>query len=166
MPLPAPAYYRGPMRCLPPGSDVVEACSITFSLIVLRDSAQHDVAGTSPHPRAQCFDRRDRRRRAGPGARDEQLYKSDRGLSMRDSFGGPTIRSPAPDCSRRRPATASMSTFRGSRRTLAAPLSRPLHPSVTLENLVAQSDAVGIRITGGSAYGSALAVHDSSQTAF
>jgi hypothetical protein len=37
-------------------------------------------------------------------------------------------------------------------------------PSVTLENLVAQSDAVGIRITGGSAYGSALAVHDSSQT--
>jgi hypothetical protein len=37
-------------------------------------------------------------------------------------------------------------------------------PSVTLENLVAQSNTVGIRITGGSAYGSALAVHDSSET--
>jgi parallel beta-helix repeat protein len=37
-------------------------------------------------------------------------------------------------------------------------------PSVTLENLVAQSNGVGIRINGGSAYGSALAVHDSSRT--
>ncbi len=37
-------------------------------------------------------------------------------------------------------------------------------PSVTLENLVAQSNAVGIQINGGSAYGSALAVHDSSRT--
>jgi hypothetical protein len=37
-------------------------------------------------------------------------------------------------------------------------------PSVTLENLVAQSNNVGIRITGGSAYGSALAVHNSSLT--
>jgi hypothetical protein len=37
-------------------------------------------------------------------------------------------------------------------------------PSVTLENVVAQSNTVGIRITGGSAYGSALAVHDSSET--
>ncbi|MFZ1119670.1 MAG: hypothetical protein WAN81_05495, partial [Candidatus Binataceae bacterium] len=34
-------------------------------------------------------------------------------------------------------------------------------PSATLENLVAQSNSVGIRINGGSAYGSALAVHDS-----
>lgn len=37
-------------------------------------------------------------------------------------------------------------------------------PSVTLENLVAQSDGIGIQINGGSAYGSALAVHDSSRT--
>jgi hypothetical protein len=37
-------------------------------------------------------------------------------------------------------------------------------PSATLENLVAQSNSVGIRITGGSAYGSALAVHNSSVT--
>jgi hypothetical protein len=37
-------------------------------------------------------------------------------------------------------------------------------PSTTLENLVAQSNSVGIRITGGSAYGSALAVHNSSLT--
>lgn len=37
-------------------------------------------------------------------------------------------------------------------------------PSVTIENLVSQSNAVGIRIIGGSAYGSALAVHDSSLT--
>jgi hypothetical protein len=37
-------------------------------------------------------------------------------------------------------------------------------PSATLENLVAQSNSVGIRITGGSAYGSALAVHNSSLT--
>ncbi len=34
-------------------------------------------------------------------------------------------------------------------------------PSATLENLVAQNNSVGIRINGGSAYGSALAVHDS-----
>jgi hypothetical protein len=33
-----------------------------------------------------------------------------------------------------------------------------------IENLVAQSNSVGIRITGGSAYGSALAVHNSSLT--
>jgi parallel beta-helix repeat protein len=37
-------------------------------------------------------------------------------------------------------------------------------PSATLENVVAQSNSVGIRITGGSAYGSALAVHNSSVT--
>jgi hypothetical protein len=37
-------------------------------------------------------------------------------------------------------------------------------PSATLENLVAQNNSVGIRITGGSAYGSALAVHNSSLT--
>lgn len=37
-------------------------------------------------------------------------------------------------------------------------------PSVTLANLVAQSNRVGIQISGGSAYGSALAVHDSSLT--
>ena len=36
--------------------------------------------------------------------------------------------------------------------------------SVTLENLVAQANLVGIEINGGSAYGSALAVHDSSRT--
>jgi parallel beta-helix repeat protein len=37
-------------------------------------------------------------------------------------------------------------------------------PSVTLENLVAQANSLGIQINGGSAYGSALAVHDSSRT--
>ena len=37
-------------------------------------------------------------------------------------------------------------------------------PSVTLENLVAQANSVGIEIQGGSAYGSALAVHNSSRT--
>jgi parallel beta-helix repeat protein len=37
-------------------------------------------------------------------------------------------------------------------------------PSVTLENLVAQSNSVGIVMNGGSAYGSALAVHASSRT--
>jgi parallel beta-helix repeat protein len=37
-------------------------------------------------------------------------------------------------------------------------------PSVTLENLVAQANRVGIQIQGGSAYGSALAVHNSSRT--
>ena len=37
-------------------------------------------------------------------------------------------------------------------------------PSVTLENLVAQANGVGIQINGGAAYGSALAVHDSSRT--
>jgi len=37
-------------------------------------------------------------------------------------------------------------------------------PSVTLANLVAQGNGVGIRINGGSAYGSALAAHDSSRT--
>jgi len=37
-------------------------------------------------------------------------------------------------------------------------------PSVTLENLVAQANFVGIEINGGAAYGSALAVHDSSHT--
>jgi len=37
-------------------------------------------------------------------------------------------------------------------------------PSVTLENVIAQSDGIGIQINGGAAYGSALAVHDSSRT--
>jgi parallel beta-helix repeat protein len=36
--------------------------------------------------------------------------------------------------------------------------------SVTLENLVAQANAIGIKLNGGAAYGSALAVHDSSRT--
>jgi len=36
--------------------------------------------------------------------------------------------------------------------------------SVTLENLTAQANGVGIQIKGGSAYGSGLAVHDSSRT--
>jgi len=36
--------------------------------------------------------------------------------------------------------------------------------SVTLENLVAQANVIGIRLNGGAAYGSALAVHDSSRT--
>jgi hypothetical protein len=36
--------------------------------------------------------------------------------------------------------------------------------SVTLENLVAQANVVGIEINAGAAYGSALAVHDSSHT--
>jgi nitrous oxidase accessory protein NosD len=36
---------------------------------------------------------------------------------------------------------------------------------VTLENVIAQTNGVGIKINGGSAYGSALAVHDSSRTA-
>lgn len=36
--------------------------------------------------------------------------------------------------------------------------------SVTLENLIAQTNGVGIQVNGGSAYGSALAVHDSSRT--
>lgn len=37
-------------------------------------------------------------------------------------------------------------------------------PSVTLENLVAQSNGIGIQINAGAAYGSALAVHYSSRT--
>ncbi len=37
-------------------------------------------------------------------------------------------------------------------------------PSATIENLIAQNNSVGIRITGGSAYGSALTVHNSSVT--
>jgi parallel beta-helix repeat protein len=37
-------------------------------------------------------------------------------------------------------------------------------PSATLENLVAQSNAIGIQLNAGAAYGSALAVHDSSRT--
>jgi len=37
-------------------------------------------------------------------------------------------------------------------------------PSVTLENVVAQSNLIGIEFNGGAAYGSALAVHDSSHT--
>jgi len=37
-------------------------------------------------------------------------------------------------------------------------------PSVTLENLVAQANVIGIEFNGGAAYGSALAVHDSSNT--
>ena len=36
--------------------------------------------------------------------------------------------------------------------------------SVTLENLIAQANGVGIQINGGAAYGSALAVNDSSRT--
>src|SRR5512146_2496208 len=36
--------------------------------------------------------------------------------------------------------------------------------SVTLENLVAQANAIGIQLNGSAAYGSALAVHDSSRT--
>jgi hypothetical protein len=37
-------------------------------------------------------------------------------------------------------------------------------PGVRLENLVAQNNGVGIQINGGSAYGSGLAVHNSSRT--
>jgi len=37
-------------------------------------------------------------------------------------------------------------------------------PSVTLQNLVAQANVIGIEIDGGAVYGSALAVHDSSHT--
>jgi Right handed beta helix region len=36
--------------------------------------------------------------------------------------------------------------------------------SVTLENLTAQANTLGIQLNGGAAYGSALAVHDSSRT--